>query len=128
MPPAIAQQLAFIPQIEPMTRRKQQRERAPAAVQVFKGIVGRWPHKSTWPAIEKAVRNGHDAPTSTDMTRWADTVKQWLAVGYNPLNVAGMLDCYQREMLPNPAQRALGPGDALSAIDEWSSERSSDTW
>ncbi|RMD59751.1 hypothetical protein D6833_10980, partial [Candidatus Parcubacteria bacterium] len=72
---------------------KRKRTPPPPAVQAFREITMTYPKKSLW---------GDIAATVDDLDRWRRIVKRWVALGWNPLNVAGMLDCYRKGEIPGP--------------------------
>ena len=59
-----------------------------------------------------------------DVEFWGQVVKAWVGVGYNPINVLGMLDCYRRGELPSTApssaagSRRRGPPSKLQSTIE----------
>jgi len=66
------------------------RNEKPAAVIVFKEVMHLWPHKSLYDVIVKTV--GEDG---LQLQRWRDVLMQWLAKGYSPKNVEGVLEVFR---------------------------------
>lgn len=62
----------------------------PAAVIVYHEVMHFWPHKSLYDLIVQAV--GDDGLT---LQRWRDILMQWLAKGYSPKNVDGVLEVFR---------------------------------
>ncbi len=55
------------------------------AVKVYRELCGRTPDATQCAAISETV---------TDLSRWAEVVRQWVLSGFRKQNVAGMLDWY----------------------------------
>jgi len=88
----------------------------PPAVQIFQSKVRRLPAKSWWVEIQEMVG---DTPESLE--RWGAVVYAWLGQGWNPGNVAGMLDHFRRGEIPgekHAAQRA-GEPKGFEGIRRW---------
>jgi DNA-binding Lrp family transcriptional regulator len=74
------------------------------AIRAFRKNAHRYPAKSWFQDVAETVGE-HPA----DVEFWGQIVKAWVGVGYNPVNVLGMLDCYRRGELPSTAaSRAAG--------------------
>jgi len=57
--------------------------------------VFRYPLKALWSKITEAVGDA-----DADLEFWGGVIKAWLGCGWNPQNVAGMLDYHHRRELP----------------------------
>jgi len=66
------------------------------AIVVFREETQRYPKKATQPEIENLVGRRED-----ELALWRRVVHEWVAVGWNPVNVRGMLDCFTRQEIPN---------------------------
>lgn len=67
----------------------------PAAVEAFRSAAKCWPAKAQWPAIDSAV--GAD-PARLEL--WGKVVAGYILKGWNPRNVAGMLEFFNRGEVP----------------------------
>jgi len=67
----------------------------PPAIQVMRENSNRFPTKAVWNDITEAIG---DKPE--DLEFWGKVVKGWILRGYNPINVAGMLECYHNREIP----------------------------
>ena len=63
---------------------------APPAVEMYRRIRERYPNKKLWPRIDRAV--GDEFPA---LLKWARIVRDWIASGYNPANIKGMLNVFR---------------------------------
>ena len=86
------------------------------AVVIFREETQRYPKKATQPEIENLVGRRED-----DLALWRQIVHEWVAVGWNPVNVRGMLDCFTRQEIPNPRVKASEP-KSFSAIRQAKAE------
>ena len=77
----------------------------PPQILAFREAMGgkRVPHKATWPVIVKSV--GEDKQS---LDRWKAAIIAWIAVGYKPINLTGMLDWYKNGV-PQTGARGNGP-------------------
>lgn len=73
----------------------------PAAgpLEAYRQIVGRQPNPAQRQLIQRRV---------CDMPRWQASLEHWLAHGWNPLNIPGMLELYERGG-PSACQRCGQP-------------------
>ena len=80
-------------------RKKVARERTPRetprAIAVFREKSKRYQNKAVWSEIEKTI---------TDFELWGNVVAGYILMGWNPSNVAGMLDYYRRGEVPKVKQ------------------------
>lgn len=77
------------------------------AVAVIARITGKVPPVALHHEIDECV--GRDPP---ELRRFEDVVRGWLACGWNPANVAGMLDHFERDEVPDEqARRHKQPAD-----------------
>ncbi len=49
--------------------------------------------------------------TQRDLGRWRQTIRDWLAAGYKPTNIAGLLDAYRSGRLKHRRARHKSPED-----------------
>jgi hypothetical protein len=83
----------------------------PPAVQVFRENAHRYPPKAWYGDIAGTVGEG-----KAELARWGAVVKAYVGCGWNPTNVSGMLDFFQRGEIPKPGKRA--PPDAPQTPEE----------
>lgn len=81
----------------------------PAAVKEFRDKAHRFPNKSWWELIDETV-----GEAEKDLDLWGEIVFNWVGLGWNPMNVSGMLEFYQRREIPSnqykhniPQQRTI---------------------
>ena len=79
------------------------RRKRPSSVDVFRENAHRFPARAWYATIGDIV--GDD---SANLERWGHTVFAWVGLGWNPTNVKGMLECYERNEMPGQ-NRATGP-------------------
>lgn len=79
----------------PATPPRKEKQPAPEPVQVFRDAVHRYPPKAWYDEIAGVV--GNDPPA---LKRWHRVCHSWVGLGWNPQNVKGMLECYQRNEIP----------------------------
>lgn len=93
-------------------RPKKQDETPAPAIDLYTQLTGRKPIKFAADRIAKEV---------SDLSRWRNTVNDWLASGYKPNNVVGMLDWYHgkgRHQNNNaPANRQPADLPTITAAD-----------
>ena len=77
-----------------------QRGKTPPAVAVFRENAHRYPAKSWYENVANTIG---DEPG--DLEFWGSVVKDWVGKGYNPVNVKGMLSCYEDGKLPGGEKR-----------------------
>jgi hypothetical protein len=66
------------------------------AIQIYRDEMESYPRKNQFgDIIENVGANGR-------LERWREIVNAWKLSGYNPYNVGGMLDCLERDELPDP--------------------------
>lgn len=76
-------------------RAKRAPQPIPPAIDVIRSETNLFPKKSLWPDIAETV--GED-PGHLDF--WRDVVHQWTARGFNPKNIAGMLEWFRAGEIP----------------------------
>jgi len=74
---------------------KKKTNSTPPAVLVFRQNASRYPAKSWYDDVDKAVGESEE-----DLQFWGKVVKAWVGCGWNPTNVQGMLEFYQRREIP----------------------------
>lgn len=67
--------------------------KTPEAVEIFREVTARYPAKTLWDGMEQSV---------TDLKLWRDVITGYIAMGWNPSNVAGMFEYYKRAEIPKP--------------------------
>jgi len=65
------------------------------AVLIFREETQRYPKKSTQPEIENLVSRREE-----ELALWRQVVHEWVALGWNPMNVRGMLGFFSRQEIP----------------------------
>ena len=71
---------------------KNKRGDRPAAVELCKRIIFRYPHKSLWKTIDRQVGNEF-----VDLLRWGRILRKWRLSNFNITNYKGMLENFNRE-------------------------------
>lgn len=110
---------AAAPQTPPPKRRR--KSKTPPAVGMFRKNAHRYPAKAWYETI-------HDIVGEEDgsLARWGKVVFHWVGMGWSPVNVKGMLDCYEKGEIPGedrssagltPAQRAAKLVEEMEAED-----------
>jgi len=74
----------------------------PPAVAIILELTGQC-HKSLHAQIDDAI--GRDPP---DLEFWRDVVRGWMACGWKPSNVNGMLDYFRRDEVPGEKRPSSG--------------------
>ncbi len=77
-------------QLKPSVNRKSSDR--PAAVELCKRIIFRYPHKSLWKTIDRQVGNEF-----VDLLRWGRIMRKWRLSNFNITNYQGMLENFNRE-------------------------------
>jgi hypothetical protein len=79
----------------------------PPAVVAYREIFQRYPKKATYPLIAEAV--------GEQLEIWKDILTQWLLSGYNPNNLAGMLEAFRdgglRRRTQEESRQRYRPGE-----------------
>ena len=73
----------------------------PLAVRVFREKAHRYPSKSWYGEIDSVVGEKKE-----DLERWGDVVFNYVGMGWNPTNVKGMLEFYQRGDVPGEGSKS----------------------
>jgi hypothetical protein len=94
--------------------------KSPPAVRAFRRAAHRYPPKSWYGDIDAAV-----GCQESDVEFWEKLVKGWVGRGWNPTNVAGMLECYKRREMPGArgVRASPQPLSALEDYERWVSEQ-----
>lgn len=74
----------------------------PPAAHVFRSRTNRWPRRASYRRLHEAVGDGPD-----DLEFWGEVVAKYVDLGWNPLNVDGMVGWFLRGKLPE-VSRANG--------------------
>lgn len=93
----------------PRSERKP-RSRIPAAVSVFRSEAHRYPAKTWYAAVSEAVGEDQSA-----LDRWRALVHDWVGRGWNPGNVAGLLDVWAKGGVIQGNGKAREPTNLLKA-------------
>lgn len=94
----------------PSRKEKEPTARDIPAAMIYHDLTRRWPPRVVWDRLRLIANGG--------LARWGETVKAWLAVGWNPGNLAGMLDCYDRGELPGTRRPERGKLAAVSQAED----------
>ena len=98
---------------------KSKRPPTPEAVKVFRENAACYPAKSWYPDIVEAV-----GEESADLELWGRVVKAYVGQGWNPTNVANMLDFYGRREIPTTKGRGKSASEQPHAgIRQWLTEQ-----
>jgi len=103
----------------PRKRRRKPPSNIPPAVAAFRSASYRYPPRAVWPDIVKAVGSKRE-----DVERWKQVVHAWVIVGWNKMDVGGMLEYYMRNEIPKPGRRRrdetkrLGPVFTLADAED----------
>ena len=62
----------------------------PPAVKAFRTAAHRFPAKSWWAEIDKVVGTNEKV-----LAKWQQIVHDWVGMGWNPVNIKGMLEAYR---------------------------------
>jgi len=93
------------------TQPSEKKERAqdiPAAV-AYHEITHRWPPRAAWPELRAINGNG---------PLWAQVVKAYVMQGWNPANIAGMLEFYARGEVPGrPGAAVMAPANPEAYVN-----------
>lgn len=87
----------------PKPKPKRTKKPTPEAVKVFQANAHRYPAKSWYADVAETV--GEDPQ---DLERWGQVVKAYVGEGWNPTNVRGMLDFFERNEIPPGKGRQRG--------------------
>lgn len=77
------------------TKGRAKRPPAHPAITAFREVAHAYPSKAQWPAIIETVGDDPD-----NISLWRSVVGGYILLGWNPRNVAGMLDYYRRREVP----------------------------
>ena len=90
-------------------RRARKTTTIPEAIAAYREVTHLYPPRGIWDDVASAV---------TDVDRWRRVVKAWVALGWNPRNIAGMLDYYRRGEIPSTVPRHDAPAAPRAAVEE----------
>jgi len=87
----------------------------PAAARVYRSRMNRWPRRTQYRRLHEVVG---DEPG--DLEFWGRVVSEYDALGWNPMNLAGMLEWFERREIPH-VQRGGNSGHRTNEdiIAEW---------
>jgi hypothetical protein len=87
------------------------------AIQVYHEEMGRFPRKNQFDAIIERVGTER-------LDFWRKVVRAWKLHGWNPYNLAGMLECYDENRVPKTGGNNGGSGRSSGAYDsDYDSDR-----
>jgi DNA-binding MarR family transcriptional regulator len=91
----------------------------PAAARVYRNVMARWPRKPTYPILQEKVGDSEE-----DLEFWRQVVRKYLLLGWNPMNLDGMLEWYKRRELPEVNRNRASPSEPRSwgPLREWMKE------
>ncbi len=91
------------------------KNRPPPAVEAYREGAHRYPNKALWARIAENVGEGAGA-----LKAWQELVVEWIARGWNPANIAGMLQAWQAGGLTSGkvGQEPRGFGAIRQAMQE----------
>lgn len=87
------------------------------ALAIFRAETQRYPKKAVQPEIENIVGRREEG-----LELWRQIVHEWVALGWNPVNVRGMLDCFNRGEVPKRGNASEPKGfaavrEAMAALE-----------
>ena len=80
----------------------------PPAVRVYREVHHRYPAKGAWAKIAQTV-----GTEESDLAFWREILSAWASRGYNPLNVAGPLEWFERREVPKNGSRSDPSNEAV---------------
>jgi hypothetical protein len=102
----------------------------PEPVKVYRQGMEKYPKRNTWNDIALTV-----IPHNGNMNLWREIVTAWKLHGWNPANIAGMLDCWRKGEIPkvgytqkqaSRARQPLTQQEAQALYDAQQREKASD--
>lgn len=123
-PPANAGADAPIPDPPPKERPKRKKDPPPDAVDAYRRATNLFPRKSLWPGIVQVVGDDPD-----DVERWHQVCLSYVAMGWNPKNIKGMLEHYVERRVPgdDSGKARASPGkqadDPFAGIKAWAEKK-----
>jgi hypothetical protein len=104
----------------PKLQKREKPPPAPEAVKVFRSNAHRYPAKSWYDDIAEMVGD-----KQADLDFWGQVVKAYVGLGWNPTNVKGMLDFYERREVPGNDKNTPPPHPSRQQYAEYAApERS----
>lgn len=94
------------------------RQEIPAGVEAYKNAAHRYPNKSLYSMISDRVG---DDPQRVSF--WENVVREYIALGWNPANISGQLEWFDRNELPHKNGSAAPQeqtSNALAALERFS--------
>ena len=88
------------------------------AIEVYRTKALRYPDKAQWPTIARIVGIGED-----DLEFWGKVVEGYILLGWNKLNISGMLEFYGRHEIPKRAQYNSKAQAAIAISRQHDAER-----
>ena len=84
----------------PKTKSKKPKTKIPPAIKVYQETARRYPDKTLWPLIEETIGD--------DLELWQQVVFNYIACGWNKMNIKTMLEFYRRGEIPHVKQNGKG--------------------
>jgi len=85
----------------------------PAAARVYQSRMNRWPRRTQYRRLHEVVGDEPD-----DLVFWGRVVGEYDALGWNPMNVAGMLEWFGRREIPHVRQKGGGKRNLPDPMNE----------
>jgi hypothetical protein len=80
--------------------KEKDKPKRPPAVDTYRSVANRFPDKATWPLLEEV----------TDLEFWEKVVRDYIACGWNKINIKTMLEFYKRRELPAAKKNGASNG------------------
>jgi len=98
----------------------------PAAVIAYKESAFKYPNKSLYEMLDQRV--GRDPER---VSFWGSVVKEYIALGWNPTNIVGQLEWFDRNELPHKngngrSGNGSSPSNALAALERMKERHNGD--
>jgi DNA-binding MarR family transcriptional regulator len=90
---------------------QEDKPKTPQAVLKFRSATHRYPAKAWWAEIAERVGDQDDK-----LKRWYEVCHAWVGLGWNPVNVKGMLDHFVLNKIPGEERRTGGPSTPREAV------------
>jgi len=101
-------------------RSRKSKKVVPPAVQVYRSYAGLFPKGTLWKMLSEAVGDNE-----RNLRFWGNVVEAWVASGWNPRNIRGMLEYFQRREIPGTR---LGQRGAFQTRQSTSDDNTDDAF
>jgi hypothetical protein len=89
-----------------LTKQKKRRKKTKdPPLEAYWAVTGRYPPRASEPLILAA-----NISSKADLEFWRQVIRHWIACGWSPQNLKGMLDYYQERRLPASYRRRRPAG------------------